>query len=549
LRGVRPWLRQAGPLALFAVLAVVHTWPLATAPATLSRNDNADTILNEWILAWVAHQLPRAPLRLFHANIFYPEPNTLAFSEHMVVQSVMGLPLFWLGASPVLVYNLLLLAGFTLTAWAMYLGIAHATGDTLAGLLAGSLAAFNAHVFTRLPHLQALHVEFLPLAVLALHRLLDRPSAWTAAALGLLFALQGLTSNYWLAFISLSFVAAVLMRPAEWTGTRLPSAMPMLALAVAIALVLVVPFLLPYSSVMRRQGFVRGLDEIAAYSATWRDYLSTTGRLHWNLWSKHVWAMEGLRAALFPGVIATALAAVAVASGVAWRDRHARLWLAIGAAAVVFSFGTAVPGYATLWEIFPLLKGVRAPVRMGHLALIAIAALAGFGVAYLRRRFGAGRRWATAGALAMLAGVHVEAIRAPMGYVPASLPAEEYKVLAAERRAVVVEFPFYVHRQFFGNAQYMLNSTRHWRPLVNGYSGFVPASYAVRYGELQGFPDERSLRALRDLFVTHAVVHHVPSQLGAAMPPLAPHPALDPIARSHALTIYRLRWERIPGVR
>src|SRR5262249_48930284 len=40
-------------LGLFLVLSIVHTWPLATAPARLSRNDNADTMLNEWILAWV----------------------------------------------------------------------------------------------------------------------------------------------------------------------------------------------------------------------------------------------------------------------------------------------------------------------------------------------------------------------------------------------------------------------------------------------------------------------------------------------------------------
>src|SRR4051794_10468102 len=41
-------------LALFVGLAIVHTWPLATAPGTLSRNDNGDYILHEWIMAWVA---------------------------------------------------------------------------------------------------------------------------------------------------------------------------------------------------------------------------------------------------------------------------------------------------------------------------------------------------------------------------------------------------------------------------------------------------------------------------------------------------------------
>ncbi len=88
-------------LAFFVLLAVVHTWPLATAPGRLSRNDTADTVHHEWILAWDAHQLAHDPRHLFDANIFYPEPDTLAYSDHLIVQGVIAAPLFWLGASPV----------------------------------------------------------------------------------------------------------------------------------------------------------------------------------------------------------------------------------------------------------------------------------------------------------------------------------------------------------------------------------------------------------------------------------------------------------------
>jgi hypothetical protein len=525
-------------LALFALLTVVHTWPLATAPATLSRNDNADTMLNTWIVAWVAHQLPRAPTRLFQANIFYPEPNTLAFSEHMFTQSLMGLPLFSLGASPVLVYNLLLLSGFTLTAWMMYLVIARATGDAFAGLVAGSLAAFNSHVFTRLPHLQALHVEFLPLAVLALDRLLVNPRPSIAVALGLLFALQGLTSNYWLTFISLSFIAAALVRPGDWIGARFSRAAPMLALAAGVALLLVVPFLLPYHSAMRNQGLVRGLDQISMYSATWQDYLSTPTRLHWSLWSRYIWG-DAFRTALFPGFIGGGLALAAIASGVAWRDRHARLWLAIAAISVVLSFGISLPGYSVLWQVFPLLKGVRAPVRMGHLALIAIAALAGFALAHLRRSGGARRRVLVASAAVML-GVHIEALRAPLGFIAPRLPGREYAVLAEEPRAVVAEFPFFPPREVFRNAQYMLNATRHWRPLVNGYSGFMPASYVKHWEAFRDFPAPEALLALRDVGVTHVVVH-----LDAFRADVWGVKALQPIAREGTTAIFKLRWDLI----
>ena len=71
-------------LAFFVGLAIIHTWPLAWAPATLSRNDTADTVLHEWIMAWVAHQTVTNPLHLFDANIFFPERGTLAYSDHQI---------------------------------------------------------------------------------------------------------------------------------------------------------------------------------------------------------------------------------------------------------------------------------------------------------------------------------------------------------------------------------------------------------------------------------------------------------------------------------
>src|SRR5436190_24245351 len=142
----RWWLTPA----LCMLLAIVHTWPLATDPGTLSRNDNGDTQLNEWIMAWVAHQLPRAPTRLFAANIFYPAHDTLAFSEPLIVPALLGAPLAWLGASPVLVFNVVMLLGFVLTAVAGYLLIDKWTGNRTAAVLAGSTFAFNTHTLTRL---------------------------------------------------------------------------------------------------------------------------------------------------------------------------------------------------------------------------------------------------------------------------------------------------------------------------------------------------------------------------------------------------------------
>ena len=49
-------------------------------------------------------------------------------------------------------------------------------------------------------------------------------------------------------------------------------------------------------------------------------------------------------------------------------------------------------------------------------------------------------------------------------------------------------------------------STRYWHPLLNGYSGYTPASYVAHYLAFQGFPDPSSITALREAGVTHIVV-------------------------------------------
>ena len=108
-------------LGVFALLAVVHTWPLARDPAHLSRTDTGDALLNMWAIAWVAHQLPRDPVHLFDANIFYPERLTLGYSEAMLVQGTLAMPILAAGGSPVLAFNLLFMAGLALTAWAFCL--------------------------------------------------------------------------------------------------------------------------------------------------------------------------------------------------------------------------------------------------------------------------------------------------------------------------------------------------------------------------------------------------------------------------------------------
>jgi hypothetical protein len=313
---------------------------------------------------------------------------------------------------------------------------------------------------------------------------------------------------------------------------------PRLALAAALASLALLPFLLPYYELHAHRGLSWPLDEVARFAATWRDYLASGSRIHWALWSHRFVDLTSL----FPGVIGLALVGVAVVAGTAFTDARARMCLAFGVAGVLLSLGPALPGYATLDRVVPLLQGIRGVARFGHLALIAVAILAGFGIADLRRRSmprGAAVVWAVSvGAVAL---VNLEALRAPLTYRPFTGIPATYTRLAAERDAVVIEFPFYPPGLVFFNGTYMLNSTRHWKPLVNGYSGFIPDSFAEHYAAFRGFPDARSLAALRRAGVTHAVVHATgfegAEQTFAAA---AREPALRLVSEEPGIRVYRL---------
>jgi hypothetical protein len=502
------WL---GPALLCVALAIVHTWPLALAPGTFSRNDNGDAQLNEWILAWVAHTLPRDPWHLFQANIFYPAKDTLAFSEPLIVPALLGAPSAWLGGSPVLVFNLMVMAGFAMSAVAGYVLMFRWTGDRAAALLTGTTFAFNTHTLTRLAHVQGLHLYGLPLALLAADRILTEGRTRDGLWLALWMIVLAYTSGYLLVFGSIMIAVAALVRIPEWRSRARPVAAA-LALAALIAALAIGPLWLPYHRAATEQGMVRSLAAVAEFSATPKGYLAAAGTVHISTWSGRFF--RDPVDSFFPGVVLI----VAAVAGLALSFRDARepthtlarrrivMLAAIGLTGFVLSLGTQTPVYGWVYRVFPPMQGLRAAARFGMLFLLAMSALAGLGLALFRRRY-AGSRFVAGLAVAAVILANVEALRAPLEYRAFTGIPRLYTLLADEPRVVLAEVPFYPRQAVFENAEYVLNSTAHWRPLMNGYSGYTPASYVDYASVFWYFPRDYAIEAMKRAGVTHVMVH------------------------------------------
>ena len=80
-----------------------------------------------------------------------------------------------------------------------------------------------------------------------------------------------------------------------------------------------------------------------------------------------------------------------------------------------------------------------------------------------------------------------------------------YQVVNEKPGVVLAEFPVDENDVF--NTPFMYFSLWHWRPLVNGYSGHLPHSYAKVVPDLLAFPRGDTVAALRRWGVTHVTVN------------------------------------------
>lgn len=522
-------LRSSGVALLFVALTVMMTWPQSAKLAT-HVHDTDDPLLSIWRVSWIAHILPAQPVALFDANIFHPERRTLAYSDSVLLQGAAGAPLIWAGVSQVATYNLLLLLSIALSGWAMWRYAFHLTGHHAGAILAGIVFAFVPYRFDHYHHLELQATVFLPLTLLYFDRLADSRSTRDAWLMAATFTAQVYSCIYYSMFLLTAMAPLAAYRLWRETPDGRRKLVRAAAPALAVALAVVVPYLLVYA--MNRQTLGERVDgDVRLYSASVANYLATPveNLLHGG-WSAALGAPERR---LFPGVLAMALAAAGL-----MRARRRLDLVAIGAIGFVISLGLNSPLYEPLRAIVFPYRGLRAPARASILVFLAIAALVAFGWTRITRRLSPRSAAAAALACALLLLLEYRTRMEAWLELPRR-PAEVYRWLATQPRAVIAEFPFArAHRlHSIGDGLYMFNSTWHWQPTVNGYSGFYPDSFIDLSQRLATFPDDQSIAALKERGVELMVIHGgmmSPEEFGEMTSALLARPDIEAMARFDA---------------
>jgi len=162
--------------------------------------------------------------------------------------------------------------------------------------------------------------------------------------------------------------------------------------------------------------------------------------------------------------------------------------------------------YVPLMRVVPGLAGMRVPARFAAFVSFAVVLFAARGLdallAGLHRPAG---RAAVATALAVLLALELAPRPVHWVYVPPERDFPEvYRWIAAQPGVgALLEVPL---RRNDREARTMYFATAHWRPIVNGFSGFVPPSHDRLADQLGRFPGAEGLALLRGLGVTHLVV-------------------------------------------
>jgi hypothetical protein len=513
---------------LFTVLSLLYFWPLPKVLGDHIGPDLGDPLFVLWVLKWGVHQIRLGLPNLWNgsvwnANIFYPTRGALAFSDHLLgpaAELVLFLKVF---PNAIAGYNFLFVSSYIGSALAVCWMLRKSGLSWTASAMGGWMYAFSSFRLSQMSHLPILIAQWIPLTLWFWDRLLIERTAKNAT-LFLLFYFLNLSGGCYLAYMIHFSLLAIFLCRAPKVGRDLlsPRSLRVLIPVGVVAVLAAAALFLPYVRVSRAQGLSRPKSEIDFYSAKLASYFSPSSEngyfgegadrfLHKALGDSadRFFRPEN---SLFAGFLPTILFFVGVWA--AWRERRkdpADPWVRglvlSGLVAFVLSFAWA---FVPLAQIVPGLSGMRVPARFYAFVSLTVVFFAARGVDFLRVRVpGLRRRAALVAGLAAVLLIEL----APWGFRMERLPREGelpqvYRWLRDEPSIKgLVELPLYGDSR---EMDYVYASTVHWKPIANGYSGYMAPSFDALSNRIFRLPGAAGFDLLRSMGISHIVVHAEP---------------------------------------
>ncbi|WP_233257638.1 hypothetical protein [Micromonospora sp. S4605] len=514
------------------VLAVLLTWPTLRYPRHTLPQDYWDPSLQAWQMAWSGHILLTNPAQLWHANTFFPESWSFAFSDTLLGYAPAGM----LGTGPeaaILRYNIIFVLAHALATFGAYALARQLGAGRIGAAVAGVSYAYAPWLLAQAGHLHVVSNGGIPLALAMLarghgyslrhgYRPERRHDGWVYA--GWLVAAWQLSLGFGIGLPFAYFlggtvvVAAVTWFLRRWVvrPVKRPFGRRLLladlvggAIFAGIGLLMALPY---FKVAQLHPQAERTIGDISIFSPPAIGFFTAPaesrvwGSLHEGARATLPWHPE---MTLLPGFVLYALAAGGLFFSV-WKLRHRLLLLAGVVVTMVLAMGTrffdGTFTYVPLFEHLPGWNGLRTPGRLMLwttllLGLLAAGAVSAFAARV--REISAERipSWPSPGlrlaTLVPLLLVIVEGLNTTPHPVVPPQP-------AAMR---TVDGPLLVLPSNQSLDQpVMLWSTSRFQDVVNGGSGFTPHQLDEVRRVAAAFPDQTSVDYLRTLGVRNVLL-------------------------------------------
>lgn len=484
------------------LLAILITWPMVLDPTGgLIGHPGNDTWNHAWGMWWVVDGLAnRGGLPTHTALLNYPMGGSLFFIDTFNAlwtapfQRIFGLPF---------AFNFAVLMGVTWTAFGAWALGFYVTREKAAATVAAVAFGCNAHLLGQTYNgiTETINAGWIPLFLLALLKLLDRPDFKRGALMGLFFALCAI-SNFYYGLFCLLLGIVVLIHRGITDGKRVVwkrfFAASMLGGFIALALVL--PVLMILSSTMSEGDAMVSRDPQFVWDSLMNhNYTDVVGFFRpGKSYSPDLKAEFGEELIIVTYLGWVVLGLVVLCLAMHRRRRELSLWVSMMVVFLIFALGPylhigsseavrlggrAIPlPFLPFFEAFPIFSRISHPFRFVVPALLAMSILAALGSRLLLRGFSKRRRWLATGAICVAICAEILLASPAVWPVPRS-PAEIPKVYSELEGGAVLDLPISVPNLERG--VYTYYQTAHQLPSPYGLNEPVPAT--LRQNRLTDF--------------------------------------------------------------
>jgi len=480
---------------------------------------------------------------MLDTNIFYPEGNTLAFSDTLYGQTIFTLPLQLVTNNVVLTENIYIFMTFVIASLGMFFLSYFLTKNILASILSGLFYAFSYPRLAQIGHMPMISSQWIPLFVLYLITYVEHGS-WKHLLLTFLFYLLSIASSMYFGIFLIPFVVCALFCEAiYWIQKK---SIVTIKKIIQSFLIFIVPMLgvlilvlYPYIRLKAEYpGIKRTLEDSSRLSARLVDYRTILPTSF--IAATNVFPIDVNERPLYPTITLTVLAFFGAIIGLRKHKKYVAFLIFSGISSLILSFGPyldIVMGnfklfhitmpYYYLYQVFPIMQSIRVPARLSIIVILTLAALAAIGLSYvLKNRF----KYVLSGIILFLFMIEVWQVNTPsvslsMGK---NIPTVYQWLAEKPDSTIIAELPFRplanivssMEDQLFrpyeairDNDGYALETYRtyfsmyHRKRMLNGYSGYFPQVYHDQATILQNFPSKDSITLFQRRNVKYVIIH------------------------------------------